>query len=512
MKRNSALFFVLAAVLISAFFNFSSPNIPDPDSFYHLRHAEILRRNGLLDASFPWTYFSAIRTEGADIWYGFHLLLIPFIFSGGTALGIKVAGVFLTATLLLAYYWVVKRQKFVWPALWPFLFFLAVPNALFQLLMVRPHMVSLALAMLLLSFLSFGLWFPIFLISAGITFFHLNFFWIGPGIALAVFLASILEKTFSRSLKKVLAVALGTAAGALFRPEPISALKLTYIQVVKLLLEKQSDLPLLFSRELAPLSLKTLSQTSFLFLLLWLAAILVSGWTLYHFREQIKKIPSEAKIFLLTSGLLSIAFFLMSLFIARRSYILWVAFGTLFIGSVASFLFPKKSQQDWFLVLTAVIFLIMVPYTLSQNGISMARNASPPDYLREAAEWLRNHSNSGDIVFNTHWDNFSPLFFWNQTNYYIGGMDPIFQYAYNSELYWKFHHISADEFGDLTCGAIICDKSNVQDIYSVLKKDFQVKYVLVEKRRNPNFHRWLELDRRFEKQFDNGKEVIFLLK
>jgi len=508
--KREWLYFLLAAVLASTLFHFGSPNIPDPDSFYHLRHAEILRHSGLSDTSFPWTYFSVIRTQAADLWYGFHLLLTPFTFGGGTVFGIKIAGVFLTSFLLFSYYWAVKRQQLVWPAFWPFLFLLAVPNALFQLLMVRPHMASLALAVLLLSFLSSGPVFLIFLISAGITFVHLNFFWIGPGIALAVFFASLVYKNFE--IKKVLAVAFGTAVGAFLRPEPISALKLTYIQVVKLLLEKQSDLPLLFSRELAPLSLKTLSQTSFLFLLLWLAAIAVGGWAMYHFREQIKKIPSEAKIFLLASGLLSLAFFLMSLFIARRSYILWVAFGALFIGSVISFLFPKKSQQDWFLALTAVIFLLMVPYTFSQNRLSMSRNAAPPDYLREAAEWLRDHSEPGDIVFNTHWDNFSPLFFWNQTNYYIGGMDPIFQYAYNPEFYWKFHHISADEFGDLTCGETICDKSNIQDIYSVLKNDFQVKYVFVEKRRNPNFHRSLELDSRFEKQFDNGKEIIFLIK
>ena len=504
------LLFILSSALLSAFLHFSSPNIPDPDSFYHLRHSEILRRTSWSDTGFPWAYYSAIRTHSADLWYGFHLLLIPFTFGGGTVIGIKIAGVFLTSLLLAAYYLAAKRQKFIFPAFWPFLFLLAVPNVLFQLLMVRPHMVSLALAVLLLSFLSFGKLLAVFSVSAAITFFHLNFFWIGPGIALAVFFASLIYKDFE--IKKVLAVALGTAGGALLRPEPISALKLAYIQVVKLLFEKQSALPLLFGRELAPLSFKTLFQTSFLFFLLWGAAIAACVWTGYRFREQFKKVSSEAKIFLLTSGLLSLIFFLMSLFIARRSYILWVAFGTLFIASAATFLFPKKSQQNSFLALAAIIFLLMVPYALFKNSLSMARNAAPPDYLREAAEWLRGHSDYGDIVFNTHWDNFSPLFFWNQANYYIGGMDPIFQYAYNPELYWKFHHISIDEYGDLTCGEIECRPDNLEDIYSVLKNNFQVKYVLAEKRRNPNFHRSLELDSRFEKQFDNGKEAVFWVK
>ena len=189
----------------------------------------------------------------------------------------------------------------------------------------------------------------------------------------------------------------------------------------------------------------------------------------------------------------------------------WPGFGVLFIAGIYSFLPYKKFNKDLFSAVLLIGILAMAPVSLSKNAIAFSKNAMPPSNLKEAAEWLRDNSRRGDIVFNTHWDNFSPLFFWNQQNYYIGGMDPIFQYAYSPELYWEFHHISTDEYGDLTCDEISCDKSNVQDIYSVLKNDFRAKYVFVEKRRNPNFHRWLELEPRFEKQFDNGKEMIFLV-
>src|SRR5262249_18679948 len=53
------------------------PLIADSDSFYHIRHAWEYRIRGIGDSSFPWAQYSAVRTCGADIWYGFHLLMIP---------------------------------------------------------------------------------------------------------------------------------------------------------------------------------------------------------------------------------------------------------------------------------------------------------------------------------------------------------------------------------------------------------------------------------------------------
>jgi hypothetical protein len=140
------------------------------------------------------------------------------------------------------------------------------------------------------------------------------------------------------------------------------------------------------------------------------------------------------------------------------------------------------------------------------------QNSYTADYLKEPAIWLKENSNPGDIVFNVHWSNFSPLFFWNQKNYYVGGLDPIFQYAYNSSLYWKFHYLSADQVTKKTCGATACTVSMLEDTHEVLKRDFNAKYILLTKTQNPAVHQWLEGDRRFDKKFENGSEAVYLIK
>ena len=513
--KRSTVWFVVGAVLLSAILHFSSTKIPDMDSFYHLRHASILK-NDLFNTEYPWLSYSVIREKAADLWYGFHLLLIPFTFGENLLLGIKLAGVFLTSILLVSYFIAVRRHNFSLPVLWPFLFLFSVPYSLFQFLMARPHMLSLALSVLLFSFLIKGIWWQVGLISVALTFFHISQFWLGVGIVLVIFGIELFQKIFidknlNLSWNKFAATAGGMLIGALLRPHPIAGLQLTYIQIIKLFIIKQ-HFPLLFGKELYPISFAILTNTSFLFLVLWGLAIASAVWAFFRFFEQVKRLSLENQLFLIGSGLLSFGFFLMSIFLARRAYSLWIIFGTLFIGGVYSFLIVKKPYRDYFSAMILIFFLLMVPYGFYKTGNIIASDAAPPYYLHDAAQWLSDNSNPGDIVFDTHWDNFATLFFWNQKNHYVGGIDPTFLYAYNTNLYWEFHFISKDEFGDSTCSDFECSSSGVKNIYSALKDDFKAKYVLVEKRRNPNFFQAMDIDSRFEKKFDNSKEMVFLVK
>ncbi|MDP3999751.1 MAG: hypothetical protein Q8P76_04170 [bacterium] len=510
VTKKHTLVFIGIVIATSAFFHFSSQNIPDPDAFYHIRHAWLYQTQSLFNTEFPWTYFSSIRTYGADLWYGFHLFLIPFSF-GDLNTGIKLAGLALTSLLLLAYARVAVREKFSLKYFWPFLFLLAVPNSLFQLLMVRPHILSLALSLLLFSAIINGSWRLTALLSAGIIFFHISFFWIIPLIALTIFIAQAIYKQIN--WPGYLGALGGALLGWILRPNFWEIAQLTYVQVVKLLLEKQDNLPLLFGQELFPLSLGALTQSSALFLIIWLPAIVIFAWTLYRRQFYFSKITVREQIVLWSSGALSLGFALMSLFIARRAYILWVAFGVLFIAAVYTYLISQKSYfKNAASMALLTVFLIIFPYSVYQNGFNLANRAVTPDKFQDAAVWLRDNTNPKDLVFNTHWDNFSALFFWNQENYYVGGMDPIFQYDYDAGLYWKFHHISKDDFWGLTCAEPICTTQNQENVDDVLIKDFGAQYIFVEKQRNPLLYQYLDLNPKFEKRFDNSREFIFQIK
>src|SRR3989344_7689545 len=163
---------LVAFAAISAVFQYSSPNIADPDGFYHLAHARFYGQNSFFDSSFPWTQFSVIKTYASDLWYGFHILLIPFSFLG--AAGLKIASVFLTFAVLVGLWRLFKKLKVKWAALWPIFFFISAPNIMHRLLMLRPHNFSMALGALILLFFAAGAAWPIFIFGFLLAWIHLS--------------------------------------------------------------------------------------------------------------------------------------------------------------------------------------------------------------------------------------------------------------------------------------------------------------------------------------------------
>ena len=139
-------------ISISVYVNFKSENIPDPDSLYHIRHAWIYQTNGIFDSSFPWTQFSAIRIIGADLWYGFHVLLIPFTYISDLAVAIKIAAIFITFLVLASFYVALKNMDIKYSELWAIFFLFSSPAIITRMTMTRPHPLSLGLTALIFSF------------------------------------------------------------------------------------------------------------------------------------------------------------------------------------------------------------------------------------------------------------------------------------------------------------------------------------------------------------------------
>lgn len=498
---------------LAAAFQFSSPNIADPDSFYHIRHAWLYRTEGLLTTNFPWTYFSVIKTLSSDLWYGFHILLIPATYFDNLIFGIKLSSVILTFFALYAVYWVIKRHKIKWPVFWPILMFFSAPNIMYRLLMMRPHLLSSALGLILFSSLIINNGWLILIASFLIAWIHLNMIWLPFLIFAVIALVKLIaeKKIIWRPGGFILA---GTLLGWFLRPNPLGAAKLFYIQVLKLLLEKQKGLPLLFGTELFPLSWEILFKNFSLFLFLWLGAAILFFW----FRKSTaKQSPNQNNILAWSSLIASAVFFILTMVTARRAHDFWIIFGIIFMAAIFSYIsvFQTARFKNYNYLITAtlmILFSFLVFYSPYKNANSLENRATKPDRYKNISLWLKQNSQPAEIVFNLHWSDFPMLFFWNQQNYYIGGMDPIFQYAYNPELYWKFHYLSADEVTKKTCGSPACTASMLTDTYGVLKNNFKAGYIVLDKNLNPAVYSFLESDKRFEKKLDEDGIILYMIK
>lgn len=520
-RRECAATVVLSAV-VASFFHFGSPNIADLDSFYYIRLAWLYRTRGFFDVDFPWIEHSVIRDLSTSLWYGFGLFMVPFTWFSDLVTGIKVAGALLAVFALSSFYWAVKRAGIRMAVLWPFLFLFSAPNVLYQLIMTRPQLISLALGPLLFAFLIYGPRpakgapadgirdvLPLFAIGLAFAWLHLNFIWLPLLILGVVSLTGwIVDKRVDR--RRMAAVVAGALLGWLARPNPVGAARLLYVQSAQKLLGGEGDVALLSGGENLPLSTAVLLRNFIPFALLWVAALLAT----IAARSRAKTLPSGHRTLLGSSLALSLVFFLLTVFVGRRSYNLWTAFGVIFIAGAFTHILPLVSSGSRGFLRVAIqcalagVLLFVAVDSSKRTVDTLSRSGYAPDMHRDTGLWLAEHSLAGDVVFNVRWSHFSPLFFWNQTDHYVAGLDPIFLYAHDRTLYWKFHHIAADPAVGRTCGSAVCGEDTAEDVHAVLVRDFKAKYVVVLKSDRPAY-RFFETDARFRRELETNREAVY---
>ncbi len=493
------------------------PNIADPDGFYHLQHALQYRTHGIFHTDFPWAQYSSVRTYAADLWYGFHLLLIPFTFFNQLIYGFYWGSLFVTIASLLLAYAALKRLEVRWPIFWTMVFAAVTADLMYRLAMLRPHPLSLGLTLLLFSYLIKTprklreLW-PPFLIAAVFTWLHISLSWVML-VTLGAILAVQLLQTRRIEWRSALSVAAGMALGWLLRPNPLGALKLAYIQVVELMLIKGQGLPLRFGRELSPFVWENfVDQLIPITILVMLAAAFF--FSLLR-RKKIMELAAETRLGLWSSGLLMLGFFGMTFGVARRSNELFVGFAVILIALLFTRFSLERNRGSLthtLTLLTAVIALTIAPVKNLVRLETYTHADFPPFFMKPAADWLAQHAKPQEIVFSPHWDRFGELFFWDPRNYYINGMDPVFEYDYSHRMYWETHFYATDAATGYTCPKIRCTGDEVVDTHTVLVNDFHASYVVIEKKRSPSFAGWLASAPGFKKVFENpDTEVFFVL-
>jgi hypothetical protein len=137
------------------------------------------------------------------------------------------------------------------------------------------------------------------------------------------------------------------------------------------------------------------------------------------------------------------------LFKSRRFIEYFPAFTLLFTAlSVAPLL------EEWFAASVkrqrfAPAFLLAVlalPLTLTlQQARAAMQTSRPANLYADAAHWLAANSSPGSLVFQTDWDDFTRLFFYNTQDLYTIGLDPTYLELYDAELYTQWVAITQGE-------------------------------------------------------------------
>jgi len=286
----------------------------------------------------------------------------------------------------------------------------------------------------------------------------------------------------------------GLAAGVLLRPDALNYIYDYYIPTAQNIINT-SFRGFVGSDELTPYSVNPVRELWFIptaLVLLYYAARMVRGkaWRAVS--------PAELCLFLLT-GL----YFGLFLFVSRTiEYVVPCA-----VLLMALFLVRFKDARWWVgykphfhqvfrEVGTPLLAAILIFYAVF--FMAYAKTAPSVSGFAGVAGYLHAHSNEGDAIFALDTAVYAQLVFYDTRNSYSIGVDPSLVYSYDPKRYDDWEHM------------VLGQETNP---YDVIKRDFNPRYVLIEKDDHylgiQTFNVWVESDSRFKLVYSDDTVALY---
>ena len=483
--------FVAGAIAIGIIFwqlQFSTDSIccGDFDGYYHIKWARELwasMKSNTFPSAFPWLPLTTLNPQNyVDHHLLFHIIQIPFAAISDPRLGAKISSAFFGGLAVLSCYWLLMRYRIRYPLVWligllacsaPFLFRMnmakAPPLAIIFLVIAIHLFFQRKYTLLLPLALVFTWTYDLFVLLIMAT-----VFW--------VVTIAITEQRFEwRPLVFVLA---GCAAGLIINPYfPKNLLQLAEHMKIKVTM---SDFDTKVGSEWYPYDSWEFLGNS--------AVACMAMFVGYVTFEPSERRRAHYPIFLL---LLSTALMIMT---ARWKRIAeyWPPFAVLFAGftlqpwlegyrpyltrlpkEILEELKPfldregmppppkEKDLRDLVRTIAMAVVALLLSAFLSMNlkaTVKEIEQSERHDYYRAGAEWLRANVPPGQIIFNTDWDDFPRLFYYDSSHYYVSGLDPSYLYEKNPDLSRLYDGITLGREEDP--GPLIRDKFGARYVFS----------------------------------------------
>ena len=427
------LFFLF--VLGMAVIQFATPDLPDNDGFYHIKLAWLMRTEGL-KPDFSWLPLSILnQQEFYDHHFLFHVALIPFTFFGDLRIGAKWAAVVFSSLAFLAVWFLFHRQRVPFAWLWA-LALLGISDAfLYRMSVTRAQSLSLAVLAIGFAWLLEGKY-------KQLAFLSFVYVWLYDAFPLILalgilhFVAALLvERRFV--LRPLLYIAGGILLGMLINPYFPENIIFSYRHMLPKLANATS---VGVGNEWFPYDTKQILDNSLPALIAFAGGTLALGLSG-------RKMDVRTCFALLVSLL-----FGLMLFQARRFVEYFPPFALIFAAFAWTPLLSRPQpasvspagpllQRVGFVLYShlPVLLLALVTAVSIAISISPAREAlnrsKPYDLYAGASTWLQENASGEERVFQTDWDDFPRLFFYNTHNTYLIGLDPTYMQLYDPALY-----------------------------------------------------------------------------
>ncbi|MCX6745053.1 MAG: hypothetical protein NTX82_06030 [Candidatus Parcubacteria bacterium] len=526
IARNQ--FVLYLAVFGLAFFCYlwiqSTASLVDPDSFYHLKMVKLIAERGpILD--FPWLQFTVLKNYYTDHHFLYHVAAIPFVSIMGDFVGFKYYTAFLAALFIVLCYWFFKKQKIKGAEFFT-LILLFAPAFMFRISLTKATAFSLILLFLGIYFIFQKKYWPLFLVAFLYVWSYGGYFLI-LGMALIYVAADtiylVLQKKFEDSrkiwqrlnniikntvkyffgkqhLKLLGIIALGLALGIVINPYFPKNLYFIWQQLVQIGLINYQGVVNVGGEWYPYRAWNLISDINLVALVGFIAYVIF----IFSFKKQ----QTKLYFFLLTSVLFLILTLKSKRYVEYLvpNLVFFAAFSINFASanynlSAVYHRIKNIAHLMKYLVMVILLYLgIVVIAVCIRNGMATKQAFNGGIGFQNFAgvsQYLKTNAQPGQIIMHTDWDDFPMLFYNNDRNYYIVGLDPTFMYNYNKDLYNLYADITTAKKKD--------------NLYQAVKVTFKASYFIVNKDR-AQLKKNLENDGGFVMVYEDGDCWLYQVK
>jgi hypothetical protein len=483
--------FVIGAVVIAVIFwqlQYSTNSIccGDFDGYYHIKWTRELW--GSIKAksfppAFPWLPLTTLSPkEYVDHHLLFHIMQIPFAAFRDPRTGAKVGAIVFATLAVLSCYWLLLRYRVRYVFVWLLALLACSAPFLFRLNMAKAPPLSIVYLIIAIHLFFQRKYWPLLPLALLFTWTYDLFVLLIMATVFWVIGIAWTERRFE--WRPLVWVIIGCAAGLVINPYfPQNFHQLYEHMVIKLV---PSEYVTKVGYEWYPYdSWEFLGNSA-------VACIaMVVGYLAF---DPADRRHAQHSVFFL---LLSTALMLMTMR-WKRSAEYWPPFAVLFAGfalkpwldgtrtylrrlppEVLDELKPFFDNEDsWWKTLrsdtreilrtigvavVACVLGVFLFFNLRATVDEIGRSSSH-DYYRAGATWMRANIPPGQIIFNTDWDDFPRLFYFDETHYYVSGLDPSYLFDKNPNLSRLYDRITLGQ--ETNPGPLIRDRFGASYVFS----------------------------------------------
>jgi hypothetical protein len=420
---RTGLLLWIAFGLFLALVQFSSPDLPDNDGYYHIKLAYLMRTEGI-KPEFAWLPLSILnQRDYSDHHFLFHVALIPFTF-GDLRTGAKVAAVLFASLAFLSTWNLLKNQRIAYAPLWA-LGLVAISEAfIYRMSITRAQSLSLALLMLGLDWLLRKKYKQLAVLGFVYVWLYDAFPLLGVFAAVVFVVLWVAER--KPDLRLLLYPGIGIGLGLLINPYFPHNIVFAVQHILPKLTETTG---VRVGNEWYPYETAVLLKNSPLAL-----AAFVSGGLALGLSGKRMSLPT------FVSFLLASLFGLM-LMQSRRYIEYFAPFALVFAAfawSPVMASLPARLHirwQKWLPALALALVLLPGGWITLRDAQDSLQGSKPYQTYAGASAWLAANTPPAALVFQTDWDDFPRLFYYNTRNTYLIGLDPTYMQLYDEELY-----------------------------------------------------------------------------